>query len=203
LPVTGLRSATVPTIDVLGNPQWGVLAVDPDGKLYIVGDGFTVAKSSTMQNGGLPPAWDFSTTMSLDGSMGYSGGPNPGGLLGQVWIAAIFIQLVMAMILAVIIRWTGFTGWAGGMSVGFWLWVGFVATFSFGRLLWEGGKVSLWLLNNGYNLLSLLIMGAILGAAVGALVAFFQYHNITVPFQVIVLFAAIRITDEAFVQPFV
>lgn len=46
-------------------------------------------------------------------------------------------------------------------------------------------------------------LGAILGAAVGALVAFFQFHNLTVPFQVVVLFFAIRLADEAFVQPLV
>jgi len=46
-------------------------------------------------------------------------------------------------------------------------------------------------------------LGAVLGAAVGALVAFFQYHNITVPLQVILLFTAIRMADEAFVQPLV
>ncbi|MEE8386220.1 MAG: hypothetical protein V3S01_09900, partial [Dehalococcoidia bacterium] len=72
---------------VPGSPQWGTLDVGPDGELYIVGDGFVVAKSTTMQDEGQSPAWDFSTTVSLDGSMGFSGGPNPGGLLGQAWIA--------------------------------------------------------------------------------------------------------------------
>ena len=77
----------LPTIDVPGSPFWGVLAVGPDGELYVAGDGFTVTKSTTMQDETLPPQWDFTTTVNLDGSMGYSGGPNPGGLLGQVWIA--------------------------------------------------------------------------------------------------------------------
>ncbi|UCG31853.1 MAG: exo-alpha-sialidase, partial [Phycisphaerales bacterium] len=74
-------------MDVPGSPQWGTLAVGPAGELYVAGDGFVVAKSTTMQDETLPPAFDFSTTVSLDGSMSYSGGPNPGGLLGQVWIA--------------------------------------------------------------------------------------------------------------------
>jgi hypothetical protein len=77
----------LPTIDVLGNPWWGTLAVGPDGELYIAGDGFVVAKSTTMQNEALPAQFDFSTTVDLDGNMSSSGGPNPGGLLGQVWIA--------------------------------------------------------------------------------------------------------------------
>jgi predicted PurR-regulated permease PerM len=44
-------------------------------------------------------------------------------------------------------------------------------------------------------------LGAIIGAVVGALVAFFQYHNFTMPIYVVVLFLGIRIADEAFVQP--
>ena len=77
----------LPTINVDGNPLWGTLAVGPDSELYIAGDGFTVTKSSTMYDEGLTPQWDFTRTVDLDGSMSSSGGPNPGGLLGQVWIA--------------------------------------------------------------------------------------------------------------------
>jgi hypothetical protein len=74
-------------IEIPGSPYWGTLAVGPDGELYVVGDGFIVAKSSTMQDGSLPPQWDFSRTVSLDGSMLGWGGPNPDGLCGQAWIA--------------------------------------------------------------------------------------------------------------------
>ncbi|MFH1726772.1 MAG: AI-2E family transporter [Elusimicrobiota bacterium] len=46
-------------------------------------------------------------------------------------------------------------------------------------------------------------LGAIMGAAVGALVAFFQYRNFLMPFQVVMLFTGIRLADEAFLQPVV
>jgi predicted PurR-regulated permease PerM len=46
-------------------------------------------------------------------------------------------------------------------------------------------------------------LGALLGMAVGATVAFFQYVNLTAPLEVIVLFVGIRLADEAFVQPLV
>ncbi|MBU0617537.1 MAG: hypothetical protein KKI02_07455, partial [Planctomycetes bacterium] len=71
---------------VPANPYWGTLAVGPDGELYICGNGFTVAKSTTAQNPLQPVSWDFSTTVSLGGSIVFSAGPNPGGLLGQCWI---------------------------------------------------------------------------------------------------------------------
>ena len=73
-------------IDVPGLPQWGTLAVDSNGTLYVAGDGFTFARSSNVKSPLGTPTWDVSTTVSLDGSMAISGGPNPGGLLGQVWI---------------------------------------------------------------------------------------------------------------------
>ena len=76
-----------PCTSVAGSPQWGTLAVGPDGELYVCGDGFIVAKSTTIQDESQPEAWDFSRTVSLGGSMMMSAGPNPGGLLGQAWIA--------------------------------------------------------------------------------------------------------------------
>src|SRR5262249_15123806 len=74
---------------------FGVTAVGPDGAVYVAGvtsssfSTFVVAKSTNAQNPAVnPPTWLFSVTGNfLGGSMGISGGPNPGGLLGQAWIA--------------------------------------------------------------------------------------------------------------------
>jgi hypothetical protein len=79
-----------PCITVTGNPYWGTLTVGPDGELYVCGGGFVVTKSTTAQNPGQGVTWDFSRSVSLDGSISSFGGsqsPNPGGLLGQAWIA--------------------------------------------------------------------------------------------------------------------
>ena len=72
---------------VAGDPHWGTLAVGPDGELYVSGTGMTLSKSSTIQNAALPHAWDFTRTVNLDGTLSFSTGPNPAGLLGQNWIA--------------------------------------------------------------------------------------------------------------------
>jgi len=77
----------LPCTTVAGDPHWGTLAVGPDGELYVSGTGMTIAKSSTMQNSLQPVAWDFSRSVSLDGSLAVSTGPNPAGLLGQNWVA--------------------------------------------------------------------------------------------------------------------
>ena len=46
--------------------------------------------------------------------------------------------------------------------VGFWNWLGFVAPVTLGSVLWEGKSPKLWVLNNGYYLVSLIVMGVIL-----------------------------------------
>ena len=74
------------TINVIGNPYYGTLMVGPDGELYVAGSGMVVTKSTTLKDPLLPAAWDFTTNVNLDGSLQGHGGPNPGGLLGQVWI---------------------------------------------------------------------------------------------------------------------
>lgn len=55
-------------------------------------------------------------------------------------------------------------GLNAGLTSAFWMWVGFVGPVSLGSVLWEGKSWKLWFLNSGYNLGSLLIMGAVLGA---------------------------------------
>ena len=76
-----------------GYPYWGTTAVSGEGVLYMCGaswgGNFVVAKSSTAQNGTLPMAWDFTTSVDLDGGVVGFGGyscPNPTGILGQVYI---------------------------------------------------------------------------------------------------------------------
>jgi hypothetical protein len=83
-------------IPIPGQPIWGTCAVGPDGELYIAGrrnqqsSTCVIAKSTTVSNPDLPLSFDFSTEVYMGGEMRYPGGsgsPNPGGLLGQIWIA--------------------------------------------------------------------------------------------------------------------
>ncbi len=69
---------------------WGTLNVGPDGELYACGGGFedfVVAKSTNANDSSQSVAWDFVTSVDLDGAIWSGTGPNPGGLLGQAWIA--------------------------------------------------------------------------------------------------------------------
>ena len=73
------------------DPFWGTLAVGPEGELYVCGFqyyDFVVAMSSDAKDSSQSVSWDYSTNVDLDGQIAYGGGPNPGGLLGQTWVAA-------------------------------------------------------------------------------------------------------------------
>jgi hypothetical protein len=74
---------------VAGIPRWGTLATASDGALFTGGwgdDGYIVSRSSTAMNPDWPVTWDGHYVVDLDGSPGFGAGPNPGGLLGQVWV---------------------------------------------------------------------------------------------------------------------
>lgn len=74
-------------VTVDGDPYWGTMAVGKDGKLYIVGGGFpdnlVVAKSENAQVAGAVVDWNGAVNVNVDGYIGFSGGVNPDGLLGQ------------------------------------------------------------------------------------------------------------------------
>jgi hypothetical protein len=76
-------------------PIWGTVDVGPDGTVYVAGvinegilNHFIVARSVDGQYPGTTPTFEV-LPADLGGSMQmFPPGPNPGGLLGQVWVAA-------------------------------------------------------------------------------------------------------------------
>tara|TARA_Y100000031_G_C8076217_1_gene317467 strand:- start:182 stop:601 length:420 start_codon:yes stop_codon:yes gene_type:complete len=85
------------------------------------------------------------------------------GMAGK-YLTGFIGALVMAFILAHFIGFAGASSAVGGAIAAFWLWLGFIATTTLGSVLWERKPLTLYFLNNAYNLLSLLVMGVILGA---------------------------------------
>lgn len=78
-------------------------------------------------------------------------------------ITALLMAYVLAHGIAFGNAYLGTSGIAGGMQGAFWYWLGFAVPLTGGAYLWEGKSVKLWVLNAGYYLISLLLMGAILG----------------------------------------
>ena len=74
------------------HPKWGTNDVGPDGELYIVGTtlsgtGHLMLRSDNARNAGVTPTFPLIRSISLGGLTTSGGSPNPGGLLGQVWVA--------------------------------------------------------------------------------------------------------------------
>ena len=82
-------------IPIPEHPIWGAIAIGTNGEVFVAGrrestnTRFVVARSSTIADPQAPLAFDFATDVALDGRHMYAPGwgPNPGGLMGQVWIA--------------------------------------------------------------------------------------------------------------------
>lgn len=81
---------------------------------------------------------------------------------GQSYFIAFISSIVMSYVLAHFVDYAGASTVSGGMLAGFWAWLGFIATVTLGPVIWEGKPVQLYVLNNAYNLLSLMVMGVIL-----------------------------------------
>lgn len=90
------------------------------------------------------------------------------GGMGKSYIIAFIGALITAYVLAHIIAMAQMagvsSGVSGGLQGGFWAWLGFVATVGLGGVLWEGRKWNLYTFNMAYQLVNLLVAGAILGA---------------------------------------
>lgn len=56
----------------------------------------------------------------------------------------------------------GIDKFTAGLMTGFWSWLGFVAPVQYGEVLFGGKTHKLFLINTGYQLVSLLVMGAII-----------------------------------------
>jgi hypothetical protein len=79
-------------ITIPDDPSWGTLMVGSNGNLFIGATSgstfdFVVARSSNAQISTQMITWDYATNVSLDGSITYGIGPNPGGLGGQTSLA--------------------------------------------------------------------------------------------------------------------
>ena len=82
-----------PPVPIPGQPYWGTTAIGPQGELWVAGTTngsttFAAARSTNVVDPLATPAFDRVTPLALGGSLIFNlgSGPNPGGLLGQVWI---------------------------------------------------------------------------------------------------------------------
>jgi hypothetical protein len=89
--------------------------------------------------------------------------PGPGNVQPTVYVLAVVSVLVTAYVLALLVKATGAASIIDGAVLGFLAWLGFVATWTLTGVIFERKPWMYWYLNAGQGLISLVVMGAILG----------------------------------------
>lgn len=79
------------------------------------------------------------------------------------YVGQFVASLVMFFVFAWYIGLSGHTGILGGINNAFWVWIGFVVPLKLGDALW-GGSMTLFWINIGNMLVTLLAVGALIGA---------------------------------------
>ena len=83
---------------------------------------------------------------------------------GPKYAAAFFASLIAALVLARLFVGLGVVDVARGVKIAVVIWFGFVATVQLTGTLFGGKKIQLFFIDTGYQLVSFIIMGAILAA---------------------------------------
>ncbi len=77
-----------------------------------------------------------------------------------------FAGLLASMVVAYVLNYFGIAwgvfDWIGGVELGIWSWIGFVAPTMLGSLLWEQKPFKYYAINTGYWLVSFVVMAVIL-----------------------------------------
>ncbi len=81
---------------------------------------------------------------------------------GKLYGITFVASLLSAFVLAKIIDVTTVTSALYGMKIGFAVWLGFVTTVQLTSTLFKKRPIKLYLIDTGYQLVSYLVMGAIL-----------------------------------------
>jgi len=88
---------------------------------------------------------------------------NPTKSYVVTFVMALLLAYVFAHVLEAFYQAYAITGIWYGMQGAFWMWLGFVLTIGYQQVAWNDEKLSLFFLNQAYNLVTLLLMGGILG----------------------------------------
>jgi len=80
------------------------------------------------------------------------------------YIMSFVLNLIIAFVLAQLCAWRNATTAARGASLGVLLWIGIIGPITYTTNMYEMRPLNLFLLNEGYVLVGLFLMGAILGA---------------------------------------
>lgn len=78
------------------------------------------------------------------------------------FVGGFLVSFVTAWVFAGIINHYNILDVREGVELGFWIWLGFIVTTFFSGYLWEKKTFNVFLINIGFQLISLLFLGAFL-----------------------------------------
>jgi hypothetical protein len=81
---------------------------------------------------------------------------------GLMFVGALLMAYVLAHSLVFGNAYLKTSGPMSGAMGAFWNWLGFIAPVTLGKVLWDGKPWKLWMLDSGYYLVLLVVMGIIL-----------------------------------------
>lgn len=84
------------------------------------------------------------------------------GGVGKAYALAFLASLIESYVLAHFVQFSNAISIGAGAQTGLLIWLGFVVTTSSGSTIFEGRPKGLYLINMGYHLVVLLIIGPIL-----------------------------------------
>ena len=83
--------------------------------------------------------------------------------MAKTYVLSFLSSLVMAYVLGWAVQSAQVISAGAGAMMGFWAWLGYIATVELGTVLWENKPWKLYFINAGHYLVTLLVMGVILG----------------------------------------
>ena len=82
--------------------------------------------------------------------------------MSKTYSIMVVSTLLTSYILAHFVDYMQASSMIDGIMLGFWIWLGFIATVQIGSVLWEQKPVKLYFINTLHTLVNLAVMGAIL-----------------------------------------
>jgi len=82
---------------------------------------------------------------------------------GLTFVLALITAYVLFHISALSMNFFHYSNLTTGLTSAFWVWLGFIMPVQLGDVLFNKQKIQLFGINTGYRLVSLLVMGAVIG----------------------------------------
>ncbi|MFP4002875.1 MAG: DUF1761 domain-containing protein [Alphaproteobacteria bacterium] len=83
------------------------------------------------------------------------------------WVAAAAANLLIAYVLAQVLRSTGAGGWSGGLMTGFFMWMGFAVPILVMNNVFAKRPANLIVIDGGHALLNICLQGVVLASLGG------------------------------------